>query len=74
MGRYEASKSCPGPSAEVCWRIFVVSIFPGIFLEDFSGHFSHKNEEKKTGEKIREKNPRLKNKDPRKIRSAESQP
>ena len=32
------------------WRIF-----PGIFLEDFSGHFSHKNEEKKTGEKIREK-------------------
>ena len=33
------------------WRIF-----PGIFLEDFSGHFSHKNEEKKSGEKIREKN------------------
>ena len=32
------------------WRIF-----PGIFLEDFSGHFSHKNEEKKSGEKIREK-------------------
>ena len=51
------------------WRIF-----PGIFLEDFSGHFFHKNEEKKSGEKIREKIRRLKNKNPRKIRSAESRP
>ena len=35
------------------WRIF-----PGIFLEDFLGTVSHqKNEEKKSGEKIREKNP-----------------
>ena len=51
------------------WRIF-----PGIFPEDFSGHFSHKNEEKKSGEKIREKIRRLKNKNPRKIRSAESRP
>ena len=38
------------------WRIF-----SGIFLEDFSGHFSHKNEEKKSGEKIREKIRRPKN-------------
>ena len=51
------------------WRIF-----PGIFLEDFSGTFSHKNEEKKSGEKIREKIRRLKNKNLRKIRSAESRP
>ena len=36
--------------------------------------FSHKNEEKKSGEKIREKIRRLKNKNPRKIRSAESRP
>ena len=47
-----------GPSAEMCrgfllykfWRIL-----PGIFVEDFSRHFPHKNEEKKSGEKIREK-------------------
>ena len=43
------------------WRIFL-------------GTFSHKNEEKKSGEKIREKIRRLKNKNPRKIRSAESRP
>ena len=56
-----SSQICwPGPSAEMCrgfllykfWRIF-----PGIFLEDFLGTFSHKNEEKESGEKIREKNP-----------------
>ena len=50
-----------GQSAEMCWRIFVVEV-----LEDFAGDFpggkslgtfSHKNEEKKSGEKIREKNP-----------------
>ena len=40
----------------------------------FLGTFSHKNEEKKSGEKIREKIRRLKNKNPRKIRSAESRP
>ena len=42
-----------GPSAEMCrgfllyeyWRIL-----PGIFLEDFSVHFFHKNEEKKSGD------------------------
>ena len=51
------------------WRIF-----PGIFLEDFSGHFFPQNEEKKSGEKIREKIRRLKNKNPRKIRSAKSRP
>ena len=43
------------------WRIFL-------------GTFSHKNEEKKSGEKIHEKIRRLKNKNPRKIRSAESRP
>ena len=42
------------------WRIFL-------------GTFSHKNE-KKFGEKIREKIRRLKNKNPRKIHSAESRP
>ena len=40
----------------------------------FLGTFSRKNEEKKSGEKIREKIRRLKNKNPRKIRSAESRP
>ena len=67
----------PGRSAEMCrgfllykfWRIL-----PGIFLEDFSGHFSHKNEEKKSGNKIREKDRRPKNRNPRKIRSAENRP
>ena len=67
----------PGPSAEMCrgfllckfWRIL-----PGIFLEDFSGTFSHKNEEKKSGEKIREKIRRPKTKNPRKIRSAKNRP
>ena len=52
------------------WRIL-----PGIFLEDFSGHFfPQKMRRKKSGEKIREKIRRLKNKNPRKIRSAESRP
>ena len=32
------------------WRVF-----SGIFLDNFSGHFSHKNEEKKSGEKKKEK-------------------
>ena len=39
---------------------------PGIFLEDFLGTFSHKNEEKKSGEKIRGKIRQPKNKNPRK--------
>ena len=43
------------------WRIFL-------------GTFSHKNEEKKSGDKICEKIRRPKNKNPRKIRSAENQP
>ena len=50
-------KVWPGPSAEMCrgfllykfWRIL-----PGIFLEDFSGHFFPQ----KWGEKIRRLNPR----------------
>ena len=51
-----------GFSRGFSWRIFL-------------GTFSHKNEERKSGEKIREKIRRLKNKkNPRKIRSAESRP
>ena len=48
--------------------------FGGFSRRIFLGTFSHKNEEKKSGEKIREKIRRLKNKNPRKIRSAESRP
>ena len=51
------------------WRIF-----PGILLEEFLGTYSHKNEEKKSGEKIREKIRRDKHKNPRKIRSAKNRP
>ena len=48
------------------WRIL-----PGIFLEDFSGHFfPTKMRRKNPATKIREKIRRLKNKNPRKIRSA----
>ena len=43
------------------WRIFL-------------GTFSHKNEEKISGKKIREKIRRPKNKNPRRIRSAKNQP
>ena len=43
------------------WRIFL-------------GTFSHKNEEKISGDKIREKIRRLKNKNPRKIRPAKNRP
>ena len=50
-----------GFSRGFSWRIFL-------------GTFSHKNEEIRSGEKIREKIRRLKNKNPRKIRSAESRP
>ena len=46
----------------------------GFSWKIFLGTFSHKNEEKISGEKIREKIRRLKNKNPRKIRSAESRP
>ena len=48
--------------------------FGGFSWRIFLGTFSHKNEEKKSGEKIREKIRRLKNKNPRKIHSAESRP
>ena len=50
-----------GFSRGFSWRIFL-------------GTFSHKNEEEKSGEKIREKIRRPRNKNPRKIRSAESWP
>ena len=51
------SKTCVGVCREFllykCWRIL-----PGIFLEDdFSGHFSHKNEENKIRRQNRRKNP-----------------
>ena len=61
----------------------VSGIFVVLILEDFAGDFpggffwalfSHKNEEKKSGDKIREKIRRLKNKHPREIRSAEIRP
>ena len=50
-----------GFSRGFSWRIFL-------------GTFSHKNEEKKSGDKIREKIRRPKNKNPRKIRSAKNPP
>ena len=68
----------PGPSAESCrgfllyrfWRIL-----SGIFLEDdFLCTFSHQNEEKKAGDKIRKAIQRLKNRSLRKIRSAKTDP
>ena len=44
---------------------------PGIFLENLSGHFFHRNEDKTSGDKIRQKIRRpKKNISPRKIRSA----
>ena len=63
--KWKARKICwNGPSAEMCrgfllyklWRIF-----PGIFLEDFSGHFFPQ----KRGEKIRRQNPRKKSGGPK---------
>ena len=47
----------PGPSAEMCRGFLLYNfwrILPGIFLEDFSGHFFPQ----KRGEKIRRRNPR----------------
>ena len=75
---WNCSKIWPGPSAEMCrgflfykfWRIL-----PGIYLNDiFLGTFSNKNEEKKSGDKIRERSRRPKKKTPRKIRSAKNRP
>ena len=64
-----------GPSAEMC-RGFLLNkfwrILPGIFLEDFSGHFCHKNEEKKSGNEIREKIRQLRVKNLRKVRSVQT--
>ena len=61
-------KCWAGPSAELCrgFLLYKFCILPGIFLEDFSGHFFPQ----KWGEKIR----RPKNKNPRKIRSAKNRP
>ena len=57
--------------------IFVVQIledFAGDFLQDFSGHFPHKNEEKKSSDKICEKIQQSKSKNPRKICPAKNRP
>ena len=68
-----------GPAPlQKCVGDFCCIIFGG-FCRGFSwrillGTFSHKNEEKKSGEKIRGKIRRPKNKNPRKIRSAKSRP
>ena len=60
----------PGPSVEMCRGILLYRfwrILPEIFLEDFSGRlFPPKNEEKKSGDKIREELRRPKNKNPQK--------
>ena len=65
-----SAESCRGFLLYRFWRIS-----PGIFLEDFSwALFSKKNEEKKSGDKIRAKIRRLKNKNSRKIRSAKDRP
>ena len=67
----------PGPSAEMCRGICVVYI-----LEDFAGDFSggffwelffHKNEDKKSGDRIR-KEIQWPQKNPRRIRSAKNRP
>ena len=71
------SYDCPCQSAEMCRRILLYKfwrIFPGIFLADFSGHSFPQKRGEKSGDKIREKIRRLKNKNPRKIRSAKSRP
>ena len=52
-----SAKGWPGPSTETCQGFLLYKfwrILPGILLEDFSGHFSHKNE-KKSRDKIRKK-------------------
>ena len=61
---FENKISWPGPSAEMrrgfLYRLWRIS--PGIFLEDFSGHFfPHKNAERKSGEKMRKKSGGSKN-------------
>ena len=71
-GRYwplaPPAESCRGFLLYKFWRTLA-----GIFLEDlFWALFPHKNEEQKSGDKIREKIRRLKNKNPRKIRSAKN--
>ena len=57
-----------GPSAEMCRGFLLYEvrrILPQIFLEDYSGHFFPINEEK-SGDKVREKIRRPKNKNPQK--------
>ena len=43
-------------------------------MEDFSGHFSSKDEEKKSGEKIRKKKRRLQNRNPQKKMFCQNRP
>ena len=63
----------PSPSAKI-WRGFLWCkfwrILPGIFLEDFSGHFSPTKMRRKIRQKDKSGGPTRKN--PRKIRSAKS--
>ena len=82
--------SCPKPMSSVCFSVLPWAICRNVledfcfinfggFSRGFSwriflGTVSHKNEAKKSGEKIREKIRRLKNKNPRNIHSAESRP
>ena len=71
---FSHSKSWPGPLCRMCrgFLLYILCrILPGIFLEDFLGHFSPQ----KRGEKIQEQLPRKKSggskiKNPRRIRSA----
>ena len=45
----QEGKPWPGQSAEMCRRFLLLKFWrmlPGIFLEEFSAHFSHKTEEK----------------------------
>ena len=64
---------CRNVLEDVCCIKFG-GFFRGFSWRIFLGTFSHKNEEEKSGEKIRKKIRRPKNKNPRKIRSAESRP
>ena len=70
-------KCWPGPSAEMYQGFLLYKfwrILPGFSWRIFLGTFSHKNEEKRSGDKICEKIRRLKNKNPRKICSAKIRP
>ena len=63
FNHFSRFQSWPSPSAEMCRGFLLYKfrrILPGIFLEDFSGHFFPT----KRGEKIRRQNPRTKSGSP----------